>query len=55
MGKVRMTKYGHAIWMSVFGIWFAVAYNSLLLSFFGGVLIGYGLKLAYEAGQESKL
>ena len=53
MGKIRMTKYGHAIWMSMFGIWFAVAYNSFLLSFFGGVLIGYGLKLAYEAGFES--
>ena len=54
MGKVRMTKYGHAIWMSMFGIWFAVAYNSFALSFFGGVLIGYGLRLAYQAGQESK-
>lgn len=54
MGKVRMTKYGHAMWMSVFGIWFAVTYNSFLLSFFGGVLIGYGLRLAYQAGQESK-
>lgn len=54
MGKVRMTKYGHAIWMSMFGIWFSAAYNSLLLSFFGGFLIGYGLKLAYEAGKETR-
>ena len=54
MSKVRMTKYGHAMWMSVFGIWFAVTYNSFLLSFFGGVLIGFGLRLAYQAGQESK-
>ena len=54
MGKVRMTKYGHAIWASVFGIWFAVAYNSILLSLVGGGLIGYGLKLAYEAGKETR-
>ena len=53
MGKVRMTKYGHALWMSVFGIWFSVAYNSLIMSFLGGLLIGYGLRLAYQAGQES--
>lgn len=53
MGKVRMTKYGHALWMSVFGLWFSIAYNSLILSFLGGLLIGYGLKLAYQAGQES--
>ena len=53
MGKVRMTKYGHALWMSVFGLWFSVVYNSLILSFLGGLLIGYGLRLAYQAGQES--
>ena len=53
MGKVRMTKYGHALWMSVFGIWFSAAYNSLIMSFLGGLLIGYGLRLAYQAGQES--
>ena len=53
MGKVRMTKYGHALWMSVFGLWFSIAYNSLILSFLGGLLIGYGLRLAYQAGQES--
>ena len=53
MGKVRMTKYSHSLWMSVFGIWFSVAYNSLIMSFLGGLLIGYGLRLAYQAGQES--
>jgi hypothetical protein len=53
MGKVRVTKYGHAIWMSMFGLWFSIAYNSLLLSFLGGLLIGYGLRLAFQAGQES--
>ena len=53
MGKVQLTKYGHALWMSVFGIWFSIAYNSLIMSFIGGLLIGYGLRLAYQAGQES--
>lgn len=53
MGKVRMTKYGHAIMMAVSGI-FLTVYNSLLFSFLGGILIGYGLKLAYEAGKESR-
>lgn len=52
MGKVRMTKYGHAIMMAVSGI-FLTVYDSLLFSFLGGILIGYGLKLAYQAGQES--
>ena len=54
MGKVKLTKYGHAIWMSVFGIWFSNTYNSVLLSFLGGILIGYGLRLAYQAGLESQ-
>ncbi len=54
MGKVKLTKYGHAIWMSMFGIWFSIAYNSLIMSFIGGLLIGYGLRLAYQAGTESK-
>ena len=48
-----MTKYGHAIMMAVSGIFVSV-YDSILLSFLGGLLIGYGLKLAYQAGQESK-
>jgi len=53
VGKIRMTKYGHAIMMAVCGI-FISSYNLLLFSFLGGLFIGYGLKLAYEAGQESK-
>ena len=53
MGKVRMTKYGHAIMMAVSGILLTV-YDSLLLSFLAGILIGYGIRLAYQAGQESK-
>lgn len=48
-----MTKYGHAILMAVSGI-LVSSYKLLLFSFLGGLLIGYGLKLAYEAGQESK-
>lgn len=54
MGKVRMTKYGHALWLSIFGILFVIAYDSIIMSFFGGILIGYGLRLAFQAGQESK-
>lgn len=53
MGKVRMTKYGHAIMMAVSGL-FLTVYDSLLFSFIGGLLIGFGLKLAYEAGQEAR-
>lgn len=53
MGKIRMTKYGHAIMMAVSGIFISV-YDSILFSFIGGLLIGYGLKLAYEAGKESR-
>lgn len=53
MGKIRMTKYGHAIMMAVCGI-FLTVYDSLLFSFLGGILIGFGLKLAYEAGQEAR-
>jgi hypothetical protein len=48
-----MTKYGHAILMAISGI-LILSYSSVLLSFLGVLLIGYGLKLAYEAGQESK-
>ena len=54
MGKVRMSKYGHAVAIAVCGIFMSTS-NSLAVSFVGGIFIGFGLKLAYEAGQESKL
>lgn len=48
-----MSKYGHAVMMAISGIFLSV-YDSLLFSLIGGILIGYGLKLAYQAGQESR-
>ena len=49
---IKITKYGHAILMAMSGI-FVSSYPWLWTSFVGGLLIGYGLKLARESGEEN--
>jgi len=53
MGKVKMSLYGHSVVMAILGIW-ATSYEYVPASFLGGLLIGYGLRLAYTAGQQSE-
>jgi len=50
---MKITKYGHAIILSVFGI-FITGYNQPLFSLIGGILIGLGLRLARESGSENE-
>lgn len=50
--RIQITKYGHAIIFAILGIWMC-AYSPLWTSFIGGVLIGWGLKLAREYGEEN--
>lgn len=50
--KIEITKYGHAIIMAILGI-FLLSYNFLWTSFLGGLLIGYGLRLAKDYGKEN--
>ena len=49
---IKITKYGHAIIFAMIGI-FIASYPWLWSSFLGGLLIGYGLKLARESGEEN--
>jgi len=49
--KIKVSKYGHAIIFTMLGI-FMTSYPWLWTSFIGGVLIGYGVKLARESGEE---
>ena len=51
---MRITTYGHAILISVLGIYTA-QYNGILWGFVGGTLIGFGLVLARQSGKEDKL
>ena len=51
--KIKITKYGHSILIAMCGV-FLAGYDFLWASFFGGLLIGYGLLLARESGQENE-
>jgi hypothetical protein len=49
--KIRISKYGHAIIFAMLGI-FMASYPWLWSSFIGGIMIGYGIKLARQSGEE---
>jgi len=49
---MHITKYGHAIIFAMLGIWMS-SYSPLWTSFIGGTLIGWGLRLAKEHGEEN--
>jgi hypothetical protein len=49
---IKITKYGHAIIISMLGI-VITSYPWLWTSFIGGIMIGYGLKLARQYGEEN--
>lgn len=49
---IKITKYGHAIIFAMIGI-FITSYPWLWSSLLGGLMIGYGLKLARESGEEN--
>ena len=51
---MKITTYGHAILVSVFGILSTQA-NGILWGLLGGVMIGVGLVLARESGKEDSL
>lgn len=50
--RLKITKYGHAIIFAMLGIWMST-YPPLWASFIGGLLIGWGLLLAKEYGEEN--
>lgn len=50
--KIRISKYGHSILFAMIGVWFVAAYPWLWSSFFGGILIGTGLRMARQSGEE---
>jgi len=50
--KIEITKYGHSIIIAMIGV-FLSSYNFIWTSFLGGLLIGYGLVLAKQHGEEN--
>ena len=49
---MKITTYGHAILMSIFGLWIAITFTGIIWGFMGGLMIGTGLVLARKSGQE---
>ena len=49
---MRVTNYGHAILISMLGLWIAMMFNGILFGLLGGVMIGTGLVLARQSGKE---
>lgn len=47
-----MTKYGHAIAIAILGL-MVYSYPWIWSSFIGGMMVGFGLKLARESGEEN--
>lgn len=50
--KIRLTKYTHAFIFTMIGVWFVAGYPWIWTSFLGGLLIGNGLKMARQSGEE---
>lgn len=51
--KIRVTKYTHAFFFTMIGVWFVAVYPWIWTSFLGGLLIGTGLRLAKQYGEEN--
>jgi len=49
---MKITNYGHAIIISMLGLWIAMMFNGILFGLLGGVMIGTGLVLARQSGKE---
>jgi len=50
---IRLTKYTHAFIFTMIGVWFVSAYPWIWTSLLGGYLIGTGLKMARQYGEEN--
>jgi len=48
--KIKVTKYGHAIIISILGI---CSYPYIITSFIGGTMIGFGLMMSKQYGEEN--
>lgn len=49
---LKIKTYGHAIIISTLGLWTAISFSGFIGYFFGGVIIGLGLRLARQSGFE---
>ena len=49
---MRITNYGHAIIISMLGLWIAMMFNGFPFGLLGGMMIGTGLVLARQSGKE---
>jgi hypothetical protein len=52
---MRITTYGHAMILSILGLWISLASTGIIWSIFGGTLIGFALVLARQSGREENL
>ena len=49
---IKITTYGHAILISMLGLWIAIMFNGVAGGLMGGFLIGVGLRLARKSGEK---
>ena len=49
---MRITTYGHAMIISILGLWTTMFFNGILFGLLGGMMIGTGLVLARQSGKE---
>ena len=49
---IKIKTYGHAVIFATLGLWTAILFKGLIGYFFGGAIIGLGLRLARQSGFE---
>lgn len=52
--NIKFTKYARAYMFAFMGIYISLIGHGFVFAFLGGIGIGLGIKLAYEAGKEEK-
>lgn len=49
---IQITKYGHAMMLSILAILLLSWYSSIISNLIAGILVGFSLRLARQSGQE---
>jgi len=50
--NIKISLYGHAILISMLGLWIAIMFNGVAGGLMSGFLIGVGLRLARKSGEK---
>lgn len=50
---IQISKYGHAICIAILGMWMPITFDNLVGYLAEGLMVGFALRLARQAGEES--